>query len=178
MVVALLALASPALTLPVMAQGAATDVKTFGDWTVHCVPGALPPCEMFQITRNKRNRRVTGVAIAFLPRQGGYALQVSTPLGVSFVRGLKITASGFASQAMPYLRCDAAGCYVQGAIESGALDALGASRADAKLSMTSLDGRSADLPLSLRGFADARTAMETLARAKLAPAKPAAPPRH
>jgi invasion protein IalB len=166
-----------ALALPAFAQGAATDVKNFGDWTVHCVPGALPPCEMFQMTRNSANKRVTSIAIAFLPRQERYALQISTPLGVSFAKGVKIAASGFASQAMPYLRCDGAGCYVQGAIQGGALDALGASRPDARLSMASVDGRAVELPLSLRGFSDARAAMESLAREELAPAKPVAPRR-
>ena len=174
-----LAIALLVLALPALAQNApvATDVKNFGDWTLHCVPGALPPCEMFQTTRNKANRRVTSIAIAFLPRQERYALQISTPLGVSFAKGVKIAASGFTSQAMPYLRCDSAGCYVQGAIQSGALDALGASRPEAKLSMVFVDGRSVELPLSLRGFSDARTAMESLAREKLAQAKPASPRR-
>lgn len=78
---------------------------------------------------------------------------------------------------MPYRRCDNAGCYVQGAIQSGALAALGASRPEAKLALASADGRSLELPLSLRGFSDARAAMESLAQEKLAPAKPAAPHR-
>jgi invasion protein IalB len=73
---------------------------------------------------------------------------------------------------MPYLRCDSAGCYVQGAIQIGALDALGASRPEAKLSMASVDGRAVEMPLSLRGFSDARAAMESLAREKLVPASP------
>jgi len=145
---------------------APTDVKRFGDWTVRCIPGARPPCEMIQVAA-KDGRRVMNVAVAYLPRVDRHALQITMPLGLSLGQGVKITASKFTSQAMPFQRCDGTGCAVQGNIEKGALDSLAESEPDARLDAAAVNGKAVSLPLSLRGFADARAAMEELARQKV-----------
>jgi len=156
---------------------AVTDTQTFQDWSVHCVAQALPPCEMLQVSQDKAGKLVTRFAIAYLPRQDRYALQLTVPLGVSLAKGVRITASDYAAQALPYVRCDNSGCYVEGAIEQGALDKLGHSAAQARLTIASVDGREINLPLSLRGFSDARSAMDRLAREKMAAAPPPAAKR-
>jgi invasion protein IalB len=56
---------------------------------------------------------------------------------------------------------------VEGAIETGALDSLERGAPQAKVTIASLDGRDVALPFSLRGFADARSAMVRLARARV-----------
>jgi invasion protein IalB len=150
-----------------------TDSQSFDDWGVRCFAGILPPCEMFQVTQNKAGKRLTSIAIAYLPRRGSYAIQLTVPLGISFAKGVRLTASSYASQAMPYLRCDRTGCYAQGAIEQGALDRLGRGEARAKLTVGSMAGRDIDIPFSLRGFSNAREAMEKLAREKFAALAPA-----
>lgn len=160
-------------TAPAAPTGPApTDVKQYGDWTVRCIPGGRPPCEMIQIARNKQGRRVSSVALAYLPRVDRHALRIDMPLGVSLSQGVKITASKFAAQPMPFARCDGAGCVAQGNVETGALDSLAGSDPDAKLEAAAVNGQAVTLPLSLRGFADARAAMETLAKQKVADAKP------
>jgi len=169
-----LAWAAAAQTPDAGKQPAVTDTRTFGDWGVRCFAGRLPPCEMFQASRNKAGARVMEFVIAYLPRRDSHALRLTLPLGVSFAKGVRISASGYRSQAMPYLRCDRAGCYVRGAIARGALDALGHSNPRAGLAAGSPDGRDVEMPLSLRGFIEARGAMEKLAREKSA-AAPRAP---
>jgi len=150
--------------------------QNLGDWSVHCVAGSLPPCEMFQRVQDNAGKRLLNIAIAYEPRQDRYVIQLITPLGVSFARGVRITSSALSVQTLPYQRCDGAGCYVTGAIERGALDSLGRSDPKAKVTIAPLDGRDTDLPLSLRGFSDARTAMENLARKNVAAAASAKPP--
>ncbi len=135
---------------------------------------------MLQVAQNKDGKRVTSIVIAYLPRRDQYVLQLSTPLGVAFAKGVRISASGFNSQPLPYQRCDGNGCYVQGAIQSGALDALGRSTPQAKIIIAAVGGREIGLLLSLRGFTAARSAMESRAREKAAATPPAAakPTKH
>lgn len=167
---AALALAALFMTGTALAQKAPTDVKSFGDWSVRCFPGALPPCEMQQASQARGGRRLMSISIAFLPRRDRYALRISTPLGIAVAKGVKIAASGYAAQAVPFHNCDRGGCYARGMIEKGALDALGRSSPKANLAVTALDGRVVQLAFSLRGFAPALAAMEDLARHKVAAA--------
>lgn len=153
--------------------------QSFGDWGVRCTANAAPPCEMFQLVQNRAGNRILSIAIAYEPRQDRYAIQLTTPLGVTLAKGVRLSASALTVQPLPYRRCDGTGCYVDGAIERGALDSLGRSDPKAKVTIA-LNGRDTDLPISLRGFSDARTAMENMAREKLtatdpAPAKPPGP---
>ncbi len=147
-----------------------TETKVIGDWGVHCFTVASPsPCEMQQTaTQNKTRQRVLGVSIAYAPLNGRYVFQVAVPLGVSLAKGVKILATGYNGAAMAYRRCDPAGCYVEGLIDGKSIDALAAASGPAKVEIASADGRTLDLPLSLRGFADARKDMEDLARQKAA----------
>jgi invasion protein IalB len=143
------------------------EPQTFQDWNVRCVAGSLPPCEMLQTVQDKAGKRLLRLGVAYLPRRDSYIIRLVTPLGISIAKGARITASSFSSQAIPFLRCDGAGCYVEGAIETGALDSLDRGAAQAKVTIASLDGRDIALPFSLRGFADARSAMVRLARARV-----------
>jgi invasion protein IalB len=143
------------------------EPQTFQDWNVRCVAGSLPPCEMLQTVQDKAGKRLLRLSVVYLPRRDSYIIRLVTPLGISIARGVRITASSFSSQAIPFLRCDGAGCYVEGAIETGALDSLERGAPQAKVTIASLDGRDIALPFSLRGFADARGAMVRLARAQV-----------
>lgn len=154
------------------------DTQTFEDWTVRCVSNATPPCQMIQQAQNKAGKRVSALVIVYLPHQNSYALELVTPLGVSFAKGATLSAGNWVSKALPFRRCDAAGCFVQAPIESSALDALGRGPAQGKITLTvAATGKDLALPLSLKGFAAARSAMESQTRAKesAAAAKPAAP---
>jgi len=151
--------------------------KIIGDWGVHCAAAASPaPCEMQQTaTQSKTHRRVSSVSIALVPKQNRYILQIAVPLGVALSKGMKIIATGYNGKAMAYRRCDSAGCYVEGLSDAKTIDALGGATGAAKIEVASMNGRTVDLPFSLRGFADARKEMEDRAREKAGSA-PAAPP--
>jgi invasion protein IalB len=175
-VFALLAYLSQAAAAAPLPAQSPPDAQPFQDWNVRCVAGSLPPCEMLQTVQDKAGKRLLRLAIAYLPRRDRYTIRLVTPLGISLAKGVRITASSFSSQPIPFLRCDGAGCYVEGAIETGALDSLGRGAPQAKVTIAALNGRDIALPFSLRGFADARSAMESLARARVAVTPPAEPP--
>jgi invasion protein IalB len=153
---------------PPPAPASAPETKVIGDWGVHCFASASPsPCEMQQTaTQNNTGRRVLGMSIAYAPANSRYIFQIALPLGVSLAKGVKILATGYNGVAMAYRRCDAAGCYVEGIMDVKAVDALGGASAPSKIEIASADGRVIDLPFSLRGFTEARKAMEDLARQK------------
>ena len=178
-----LALASASMLLAASAQAQTnpaappavrpTDVKAIGDWDVHCRSGAVPPCEMLQVAQSSAGKRVMGIAFAYLPKQNKYLMQITLPLGVSFAKGVKLVASAYTSPAMPYLRCDRAGCYVEGFVDSGAISGLSNSTPQAKMIVASYDDHVISLPLSLNGFSQALTAMSGLARDKMGASSPA-----
>jgi invasion protein IalB len=158
---------------PVCAQtpnpaAAAPDTKIIGDWGVRCYTAASPsPCEMQEVvTQSKTGNRVMSMSLAFVPSKNQYVFQLAVPLGVSLAKGAAIVANGFNGPAMAFRRCDRGGCYVEGFIDGKMIDALAAAGGAGKITVSSFDGHVVNLPLSLRGFADARTAMIDLARTK------------
>ncbi|HUB85354.1 MAG TPA: invasion associated locus B family protein [Rhizomicrobium sp.] len=162
-------------TVPVCAQTGASapaqtapQAKLYGDWGVRCYsPGSASPCEMQElVTQNKTGQRVMSTSIAYAPAQNRYIFQLAVPLGVSLAKGARIVADGYNGAPMAFRRCDRGGCYVEGLIDTKALDALQAATGPAKIQIASPNGRSLELPFSLRGFADARKAMTDMARDK------------
>jgi invasion protein IalB len=177
-VAALLAL----LPMGAMAQTAGQPLKPsadqhIGDWDVVCYPVSSPsPCEMLEVaTQAKTGQRVMKVSIAFASQQNRYILQVALPLGVALAKGVRIVASTYNAPAMAYRRCDREGCYVEGFVAAKALDTLAGSAPDGKIEVAAASGNVIGLPFSLKGFTDARKAMEDLAREKAVTSAPAKP---
>jgi invasion protein IalB len=154
-----------AQTAPV---GAATDVKTFGDFTVRCFPvKSLSPCDMYQERSAKdTGQKILSMSVAYVPSSNVYGIQVSVPLGVAIQKGLVIQASGVTTGALPYHRCDRAGCYVEMRMEKDMVDKLIHSDPNAKIKIVADNGKSFDLNFSLNGFGAANDAMVDLAKAK------------
>jgi invasion protein IalB len=165
---------SPVCAQTQPATAKAPETKFIGDWGVRCFATvSASPCEMQETaTQTKTGQRVMNISVAFVPRQSRYIFQLALPLGVSLAKGAKIVAQSFSAPTMAFRRCDRSGCYVEGFIDPKIIDALGHDGGAAKILIASNDGRSIGLPLSLKGFAEARTAMEDLAREKAEPAKP------
>lgn len=156
-----------------------TDVKVYGDWTVECYPVHSPaPCEMVELRVNPQtNQRVLGIALVFAPSSDLHVLRVSAPLGVALQNGLVIVTDTYHSPVLKFRRCDQGGCLIETAVDANVLGQL-ARATTGKVQVVSVDGRHLEYQFSMRGFNDARAAMETLARQKAtapAPAAPAAP---
>jgi invasion protein IalB len=174
---------------PAPASGAPlqpSETKTFGDWTVRCYPIASPsPCDMYELLANKQNQqRVMSLSIAYLPSGDKHVIQVAVPLGILIPKGLVIESDTFTSQVLRYRRCDRGGCYVEMLFDNAAISALATASGPAKIKIVADNGKTFEIPFSLKGYADAHGAMVDLARKKTAerpppatpPAAPAAPP--
>jgi len=156
------------------------EVKSVGDWLVRCYPTqSQSPCDMYQQQNDaKSNQRVLAVSLAYIPRLDKHAIQISVPLGVSITRGASILVGSYTSPAMPYRRCDRAGCYVEMLIDNSLVDQLSHGGDTALIKVTADDGKNYELKLSLNGFPAAHDSMSEQARAKAksdgaAPAAPA-----
>ena len=156
------------------------EVKSVGDWLVRCYPTQTQsPCDMFQQQNDaKSNQRILAVSIAYIPHLDKHAIQISVPLGVSITRGAAILAGSYTSPAMPYRRCDRAGCYVEMLIDNSVVEQLSHASDTALIKVTADDGKNYELKLSLNGFTAAHDSMSEQAKAKAkseAGAGPAAP---
>ena len=152
------------------AQGlVANETKSVGDWVVRCFPVKSPsPCDMFELLADKRSgRRVLGLSIAYLPGQDRHAIQIALPLGVAFNKGVVLASDTYTTPLLRYRRCDRAGCYVEGLIDNGSIDALARATSGAKVKFSAYGGRDIELPFSLNGFAEAHSTMSDLARARV-----------
>jgi invasion protein IalB len=154
------------------------EVKSVGDWLVRCYPTQTQsPCDMYQQQNDaKSNQRVLAVSIAYIPHLDKHAVQISVPLGVSITRGVAILAGSYTSPAMPYRRCDRAGCYVEMLIDNSVVDQLSHGGDTALIKVTADDGKNYELKLSLNGFTAAHDSMSEQAKAKAKPEAGAAAP--
>lgn len=157
--------ASPPSAPDLSAAGPApTDVNTYGDWIVRCFPIKSPArCDMFQATLDKATqRRIVSVSIAYAPATSVYGAKIIVPLEVRLDAGAVVTADKFTSAAMSYTRCEHDGCYMEDKLEPALVENLARGKA-ASIVVTSVPGARVNLPLSLRGFSDALSAMKSLA---------------
>lgn len=162
------------------AAGSATDVQTFGDWTVRCFNvKTLAPCDMIQVAVNKeKKQRVSSVSLAYIPSRDNYATQIIVPLGVSVASGLTLSAGSQKIEGLKYRRCEHDGCYVETGVSKAALEALATGGKTGAITVSLYrSNKPVSLPLSLNGFAPAVNKLKELARAKaVAPAPAAAAP--
>jgi invasion protein IalB len=156
-----------------------TETKQFGDWMVRCYPvKTQSPCDMFELLANKANgQRILSISIAYLPASDKHVIQIAVPLLVAIQKGLIVSTDTYTSPALHYRRCDRSGCFVEMLIQDDAVNALATASGPAKIRIVAEDGKTYDIPFSLKGFADAHGAMQDLARKKTAakPDTPAAP---
>ena len=87
-----------------------------------------------------------------------------------------IQTDSFTSRALPYRRCDRAGCYVEMVLDNNAVDSLSHSGPSAKMKVVADGGKKFDLIFYLNGFAAAHDSMAELAKQKAKDPEPAAPP--
>jgi invasion protein IalB len=153
-----------------------TVMKTFGGWDVRCYPVSSPaPCDMWEAIAFKNGGQLAvSISIVYVPSQDAHLLQLIVPLGVDFAAKAKIMTDTFTSDAFPYHHCDRIGCYIVVPQGNAVVDALKDQQA-MKVRVTQFRGKSIDLAVPLKGFADAHSAMVELAKQKAANPAPASP---
>lgn len=159
------------------AAGEATDVQSFGDWTVRCFNvKAAAPCDMIQIAVNKeKKQRVTSVSLAYVPSRDNYAAQIIVPMGVSFQTGLTLAAGDKKIEGLKFRRCENDGCYVETGLAKNAVEQLQYGGNSGTITVALYRSNKAiSLPLSMNGFVQAASKLKELARAKAVVTPPAA----
>src|SRR5215469_4595866 len=118
------------------------EIKTIGDWAVRCYPvQSASPCDMFQQQNEKDSQqRILALSLAYIPHLDRHAIQVVVPLGVAIQKGVVIHTASYSAPAMAYRRCD----------KDGRLLFAGVT-----------DNKPIAIPLSLKGYADAKHAYES-----------------
>ncbi len=157
--------------------GTATDVQTFGDWTVRCFSvKAAAPCDIIQVAVNKeKKQRVSSVSLAYVPSRDNYAVQIIVPLGVAVASGLTISAGNNKIEGLKFRRCEHDGCYVETGVSKNSLEALATGGSTGTITVALYHvNKTINLPLSLNGFVPAVNKLKELARAKAVTPAPAA----
>jgi invasion protein IalB len=171
--------AAPTPTPQATGSGTVTDSKQVGDWTVRCF-GVVSqsPCDMYQELQDQTShQRVLSVSIAYVPSNDQHVMQIAVPLGVAIQKGVVIKTDSYASPALPFRRCDQAGCYVEMLLGADQIAGFVKSGPQATVNIVADDNKSYALRFSLNGFSAAHDAMAGLAKQKAsgpAPGTPAA----
>ena len=171
---------APTPTMQATGSGTVTDTKQVGDWTVRCFAvTSQSPCDMYQELQDQNShQRVLSVSIAYVPSNDQHVMQIAVPLGVAILKGVVIKTDSYASPALPYRRCDQAGCYVEMLLGNDQIAGFVKSGPQATVNIVSDDGKGYALRFSLNGFSAAHDAMAALAKQKAtgpAPGSAAAP---
>lgn len=152
-----------------LAQQPQPEVKRIGDFVVRCFPVKnVAPCDLYEDRVNKETgQRVLAFSLAYMPAGNRYILVVTVPLGVAIDKGVVISGGGVNSPALPFRRCDQAGCYVEVPITKDLVDQFAKMGNDARIRVFP-DGEAKpfEFPFSFDGFAAAHDDMVTSNKAK------------
>jgi len=172
-------MAQPAVGQPAIAKApakpapaaAAAGPKHYGDFIVRCATAkSVAPCDMYEERGNKQTgQRLIGFSIGYMPSASRYIMQLAVPLGVAIDKGVTITSGALTSPAMPYRRCDQAGCYVEAPIDKSLIDVFTKMGSDARVKVTADGGKVYSYTFSFDGFSPAHDDMVSENKAKAAP---------
>jgi invasion protein IalB len=142
-------------------------MKTFGGWDVRCFPVSTPaPCDIWEaIAFKKGGNLAVSISIVYVPSQNRYLTQLIVPLGVDLGKGAKLLSGSFASDTIPFHHCDRVGCYFGVGNANPLVEAM-KSQPTMRVRVAQFRGKSIDLGVPLKGFPDALSAMDELAKQK------------
>jgi invasion protein IalB len=143
----------------------AAGPRHIGEFYVRCQQTrSVAPCDMYEERANKdTGQRVVGFSLGYAPAAGRYIVQIAVPLGIDIDKGVVISDGKLSTPAMPYRRCDQAGCYVEAAIDKSLLELFGKMGSDAKIKVVAFNGEDAgknfSFTFSFNGFNEALSDM-------------------
>ncbi len=143
---------------PALAQD--RSVNTFGEWALRCETGPPRNCEAATTLSNTEGRPTAQIVLGRLDAQGPLLAMAHLPLNVFLPGQARIMLEG-APMVLNFQRCVPQGCFAMLEIDEPLLRRLRAEPAGARLVFQDATRREVSLPLSLRGFARAQTALAT-----------------
>ena len=161
---------------------APTELKVVGDWHVRCYQVSTPmPCSMQEILSQKGTEQaILIITIAYNTQHKASVAQIGVPLGVSLAKGLTILADDYTAPVLRFHRCSRNFCFVETLLPDEIITALSHSTTGKIRITMDNDGKSYNVPFSLKGFSEAHDALvqfsgQKAGKAAAAPASPAAP---
>lgn len=148
-----LLLVGAALAAPLSPVFGAEPVR-FKDWTKGCepAPDGGSNCHIAQNVSNPQTGQVVLRAeIGFNPDQDQPLMLVIVPLDVDLRPGLGFRIDSAAARRIDFFVCSRDGCRAALLVDAGLIAAMKRG-ANATVTVTTLDGRRHDVPLSLMGF--------------------------
>lgn len=178
----------PAAPVPPAAPAApAPTIRNFEDWAMQCErpQGAQrDSCYLFQqqvVTDS--NQRLMLVTVGQLTPQGVPLVAITLPLGVRLPVGMAVKIDDNPQFAPTFQACMPDGCVATTTLDSAILRQLNSGKQGVVAFINHINGQRMDLPISLKGFANAYKALPTppavpqtpgpAATAQPAPAAPA-----
>jgi invasion protein IalB len=138
------------------AQGAApvTETHQYGSWVMRCYRVQSNVCDVSQsVLMPGRKVRELGISIVYVPSHNEFVGQFIVPLGVSFAKGMAITAGDYTRSNLKYRRCEREGCFVEGGLPEALINAMSQqSDAGGSVQVEAVDGKKYTFPFKLDGF--------------------------
>ncbi len=147
------------------AQESGVVTATHGDWEIICSSTDNKLCVMQQAHKSAEGRPLAVIKIARLADRNladgtkiPAQLEVLVPLGVVLTNGLSFQVDSKENRIAPYRFCAQAGCRVLEPITDSFVAEMKGGNS-AKLSFRTVDGKTREAPMSLKGFTKAYDAL-------------------
>lgn len=162
---AVVAAAGITFTAPVVAQDSSVVLATHGDWEVRCASEDKSLCAMTQSASDSEGRplvnmkllRLTGQKLkdgTNIPAQ----MEILVPLGVVLTNGMSVKVDSKQNRIAPYRFCVQSGCRVLEPLTDAYIAELKTGSA-AQITFRSVDGKTHQAAISLKGFTKAYDAL-------------------
>jgi invasion protein IalB len=133
----------------------AADGDKFTDWTMRCEKpedSLEERCHIFQNARDEANDQdIAHMAVGYMPQIEEPLMIIMLPLGVFLPSGIELLIDGQDPIRLPFEVCFPVGCRA-GAPMKDPLMAAFRNGLSVTLKVQDVEGRAAEIPLSLKGF--------------------------
>lgn len=146
---------------PPAAAAAAEKLKSFDDWEVQCEDSADSGrrCQLSGRTLSPSGEQIILVmSLAKGADATTMLYQAALPLGIAVQKPVSVSVDNGFQSAISVSRCTPQGCLLEGAADSEFIEAL-KTGVEAKFSVTTPEGQTIPIALSLKGFANALSAL-------------------
>lgn len=146
---------------PPAAAAAAEKLKSFDDWEVQCEdsPDSGRRCQLSGKTLSPSGEQIILVmSLAKGADATTMLYQAALPLGIAVQKPVSVSVDNGFQSAISVSRCTPQGCLLEGAADREFIEAL-ATGAEAKFSVTTPEGQTIPIALSLQGFSNALAAL-------------------
>lgn len=133
--------------------------NSFKDWALECFGESNSACQtVHRVIAGDASQVVVVMALASPRPDAPVNVQISLPLGIDVVKGVRMAIGNEYQASIPIARCTSQGCLLEGTASDALLAAMRVSQGG-QFTVYDETGQSFDLPFSLMGFTDSFSEM-------------------